>query len=397
MTMTATQTKALVTPPKAPGAAKAPVIVDVARKFGVSPVRQLKEMVLLSRGTSRLATHEYYSAGLYDPALSMDEKRAYVGVNGSYDLNVFMSPTNLTGARFFVQDKVVYTALLNELGFRATRTQAVAQADRLFGNIPSLATPQEIRSFLQNTAEYPVFAKPARGTGSFGSALLSGVDGDQLVLGNGRTVDLDAFCTEILQDYPDGFLFQSALVQHSDLTDVAGPAIGTIRVVTVRDSVMPRMLYSLWKIPSPKAMSDNFWQDGSMIASITEDGRLGRCRIGTGLNARLIDEHPVSGVKFADVRVPFFDQIPDIASRAHALFPDFGVIGWDIAITPEGPTIIEANDNPFHALYQLAFGRGIRNPDFMPVFENTAAISQKMYARKKELFEARKSQKKQKA
>lgn len=396
MTMTATDTKALVTPPKTPGAAKTPLIVDVARQTGVSPFRQLKEMVLLTRGKSRLATHEYYSAGLFDPAISMEEKRAYVGVNGSYDLNVFMSPTNLTGARFFVQDKVVYTALLNELGFRATRTQAVAQADRLFGNIPALASPAEIKTFLTSQAEYPIFAKPARGTGSFGSALLSGVEGSDLVLGNGRKVALDDFCTEILQDYPDGFLFQSALVQHQAMTDLAGPAIGTVRVVTVRDTAMPRMLYSLWKIPSPKAMSDNFWQDGSMIASISEDGSLGRCRIGTGLNARLIDEHPVSGQKFSDFKIPFFQDVPDFASRAHALFPEFGVIGWDIAITPEGPTIIEANDNPYHALYQLAFGRGIRNPEYLPVFESTAAISKKMYARKKELFEARKKQKSRK-
>lgn len=393
MTMTATDTKALVTPPKKAKATEAPVIVDIARKFGVSPIRQLKEMVLLNRGPGKLASTEYYSAGLYDPAIPMEQKREYVGVDGSYNLNVMMSPTHLTGARFFVQDKVVYTALLNELGFRATRTQAVAQADRLFGSIRALATQDEIKTYLKTQADYPVFAKPARGTGSFGSALLSGVEGDHLVLGNGRKIDLDEFCAEILQDYPDGFLFQTALVQHPAMSAVAGDAIGTVRVVTVRDSVMPRMLYALWKIPSPTAMSDNFWQDGSMVASINGDGSLGRCRIGTGLNARLIDEHPVSGARFAEFKVPFFDDIPDIASRAHALFPDFGVIGWDIAITPEGPTIIEANDNPFHALYQLAFGRGIRNPDFMPSFEKAAEISNQMYARKKELFKTRQKQK----
>lgn len=397
MTMTSTDSNALVTPPKKASATKAPVIVEIARKFDVSPLRQLKEMVLLNRGPGKMALTEYYAGGLYDPAIPMDQKREYVGVNGSYDLNVMMSPTNLTGARFFVQDKVVYTALLNQLGFRATETQAVAQAGRLFGNIPALATAEDIKAYLTSSARYPVFAKPARGTGSFGSALLSGVDGDMLVLGNGRKIALDDFCDEILRDYPDGFLFQTALVQHDAMSAVAGDAIGTVRVVTVRDTDMPRFVYALWKIPSPKAMSDNFWQDGSMVASINQDGSLGRCRIGTGLDARLIDEHPVSGAKFADFKVPFFDEIPDFAAKAHALFPEFGVIGWDIAITPEGPTIIEANDNPFHALYQLAFGRGIRNPDFMPSFEAAAEISKQMYARKKELFEMRKKIKQRKS
>lgn len=389
MTDSTADAKALVTPPRTPGAAPAPKIVEVARKYGVSPLRQLKEMILLNRGRGRIATHEYYAIGLYDPAIGRTEKREYVGVLGSYDVNVHMSPLKLTGPRFFVQDKVMYTALLNELGFATTRTQAVAQAGRLFGRIPALASPAEIMDFLLNRAEYPVFAKPARGTGSFGSALLKGVEGGELVLGDHRRVALDAFCDEILRDYPDGFLFQSALTQHPAMSEIAGDAIGTVRVVTVRDGDLPRPLYALWKLPSPSAMSDNFWQSGSMVAEIGADGALGRCRIGTGLDGRWIDAHPVSGRGFAGFRIPHYDAILDTASRAHALFPEFGVIGWDIAVSPDGPVIIEANDNPYHGLYQLAFGRGIRNPDFMPVFDRVAERSEAMYQRKKQLFEAR--------
>ena len=169
----------------------------------------------------------------------------------------------------------------------------------------------------------------------------------------------------------------------------AGDAIGTVRVVTVRDADLPRPLYALWKLPSPRAMSDNFWQEGSMVAEIADGGLLGRCRIGTGLDGRWIEAHPVSGLRFDSFRVPHFDAALDTANRAHALFPEFGVIGWDIAIGPDGPVIIEANDNPFHGLYQLAYGRGIRNPEFTPVFDRTAERSEAMYARKKELFEAR--------
>lgn len=389
MTDSTADAKALVTPPRTPGAAPAPKIVEVARKYGVSPFRQLREMVLLNRGRGRIAPHEYYSIGLYDPAISPQEKREYVGVLGSYDVNVHISPPKLTGPRFFVQDKVMYTALLHELGFAATRTQAVAQAARLFGRIPALASPAEIKDFLLHRAVYPVFAKPARGTGSFGSALLSGVEAGELVLGNGRRVSLDAFCDEILSDYPDGFLFQTALTQHPEMRAMAGDAIGTVRVVTLRDADLPRPLYALWKLPSPRAMSDNFWQEGSMVAEIGDGGLLGRCRIGTGLDGRWIEAHPVSGRRFDSFRVPHFDAALDTASRAHALFPEFGVIGWDIAIGLDGPVIIEANDNPFHGLYQLAYGRGIRNPEFTPVFDRTAERSEAMYARKKELFETR--------
>lgn len=385
--------KALVTPPRAPDAAPAPKIVDVARKYGVSPFRQLKEMIRLSRAAGRVGTHEYYSLGLYDPALCWQDKLHYVGVEGSYNLNQRISPENLTTPRFFLHDKVMFTTLLNGLGFAATRTQAVVQPGRLFGPIEALWTAGDIREFLQQRADYPVFAKPLSGTGSFGSALLSGVEGDTLLLGDGRRVALDAFCAEILTDYPDGFLFQDALVQHPDMSAMAGAAIGSLRVVTLRDQTLPRPLYALWKLPSPQAMSDNFWQDGSMVAEIGPEGRLGRCRIGTGLEGRWIDSHPVSGLKFAEFRIPHYQAALDAASRAHALYPELGVIGWDIAIGPDGPVIIEANNNPFHTLYQLAYGRGVLNPEFAPAFDRAAKISGAMAAERKRLHDARKAAK----
>lgn len=394
MTMASTEPKALLEQKKPAGAAQTPVIVDVARKHGVSPFRQMREMFRLARGPGKLSSQEYYATGAYHPDLTMDQKRQLVGVAGSYALNIAMSPDKLATNRTFIQDKVVYTALLAGLGFATTRTLAVAQQDRLYGDIRSLSGPEEIREFLSDPAIYPLFAKPARATGSFGSALLQGLEDGQLVLGNGRRIAVDTLCAEIAADYPDGYLFQQALTQHSDLSDVAGTAIGTVRVVTVRDGDMPRMLYALWKIPSPTAMSDNFWQDGSMIAPVDAVGRVGRCRIGSGPQARDVDAHPVSGRRFEDVTIPFFDQIPELASRAHAVFPEFGIIGWDIAITPESPVLIEANDNPYHALYQNAFCRGIRNADFMPVFDRVTAASEAMFERRKALYIARQNKKK---
>lgn len=397
MSMTATEPQALLAPPPTPGAAPASKIVEVARRHGVSPFRQFKEMLLLSRGKGRIIQDEYYSSGLYDPALSWDEKKAYVGVRGSWKLNEWLSPSVLTGMQTFVANKVMYTSLIRQLGFRTTETQAVVSNQRRFGNIPALASEADIRRFLQTEARFPLFGKPQSYSGSFGSALLQRLEGDEIVLGDDRRIPVEAFCREILAEYGEGYLLQSALEQHKVLDDVTGKAVGTIRIVTVRPEVLPVTLYALWKIPSPKAMSDNFWQEGSMIAPVDEStGVVGRCRIGTGLDARDIDAHPVSGIRFEGTQIPFWDAACQMCEEAHALFPEFGVIGWDVAITPDGPALIECNDNPFHMLYQLAFRRGIRNPDFMPVFERVAARSKQLFDEKEARIKRRNDARKKK-
>lgn len=397
--MTATTTdspaSALLAPPSVSAPPKADKIVSVARRFGVSPLRQLREMLQVGFGPGKLQPSDYHAMCLYDPAISTREKLQYVGIRGSWQVNEKLSPKALTGVQSFVANKVMYTALINQLGFRTTTTQAVVSNIRRFGNIPCLDCFEKIRDFLVKDAVFPLFGKPQSYSGSFGSALLDRIEGDEIVLGDDRRVNLDAFCRELLREYGEGYLLQSAIDQHPEVSDVIGRAIGTIRLVTIRDEIMPRVFYALWKIPAPKAMSDNFWQDGSMIAPVSSDkGEVGQAWIGTGLEARQIETHPASGRAFEGFQLPHWEEACEMAREAHALFPEFGVIGWDVAFTEDGPLLIECNDNPFHSLYQTAYRRGIRNDDFEPVLKRTAALSQRLLDEKNARIKRRNEERK---
>jgi hypothetical protein len=352
------------------------MIVQVARKYRVSPFRQFREMMAMRFRRNRVDFNEYYANRLFDPDIPAQDKRRFVGKKGNTRFNKMLSPIGLTELRPFVRDKVLYCAMMQQLGFRTPETQAVISTDRGYGALPHLSDVEGIEAFLLDTARYPLFVKPGEGSGSVGSALIAELDrtARELVLSNGSRIDLRRFATEVLEDYGDGFILQTAVEQHPDLTKVAGPAIGSIRVVTVYDGKTPSVLYTLWKVPSPKAMSDNYWQPGSMLAEIDKaSGQLVQCRRGEGPTQEGIEAHPASGAIFADVQIPFWDKICDMTLRGHEVLPQFGVFGWDIAVTPEGPLIIECNANPHHMLYQLATGRAIRNPEFAPVFDRVIA------------------------
>ena len=42
----------------------------------------------------------------------------------------------------------------------------------------------------------------------------------------------------------------------------------------------------------------------------------------------------------------------DLAVRAHRIFPDYVLIGWDIAIVEDGPCVIEGNRGPDVDIHQ---------------------------------------------
>jgi hypothetical protein len=281
--------------------------------------------------------------------------------------------------RAFIRDKVLYTTMLRGVGLPTTQTQAVAHIERGFGGINTLRTPADVARFLKSEARYPVFAKPLEGSKSVGSAALTGIDAEKglVEMSNGKSFDIDAFAHEVLEDYPDGFTFESAVQQNKAVTAIAGPAIGTMRVVTVIEEGMPRVLYAVWKIPSPKAMSDNFWQSGSMLGAVdAESGKVSHAIAGGGLDREILEQHPVSGQSFTGFQIPHWDKVKEVACEGHIMFPEFSVFGWDIAIGEDGPVIIECNANPFHTLYQLAHDRGILNADFAPVFDKVEARTQ---------------------
>lgn len=378
--------RALLAAPAKPGAPASQMIVDVARKYGVSPITQFGQMIRLWAGRNRLQFHDYYSFGVYRKDLTSEAKCEFVGKEGSFRLNNRLSPAPVTPLREFVRDKLLYGAMLESLGFATPAVQAVASRLRSHGRVPTLRSVEQIEGFLLTQARYPLFVKPEKGSGSVGSALVSALDEThrELVFSNGKRVDLRAFATEALEDHAAGLLFQDAVIQHGALSDVAGRAVGSIRVVTVMAGDTPSVLYTLWKVPSPNAMSDNYWQDGSMIAEIDSDtGIIRQCRRGAGPAQETITHHPVSGMEFAGFQIPHWDAVRHLTREAHSLMPDFGVFGWDIAITDDGPLIIECNVNPHHTLYQLATGQGLLNQTIKPVLDRAEKRSEDLRQRLK--------------
>lgn len=384
MSDTATAPRALLAAPEKPSPPASELIVEVARKYGVSPFRQFGQMLRLWAGQNRMEFSQYYKNAIYRKELSRTEKGQFVGERGSLRLNNRLSPRLVTEHRALVHDKVLYGLTMERMGFPVPTIQAVASRLRYYGKLRTLTEASQIEEFLLNEARYPLFVKPEEGMGSVGSALITGIDRDsrELTLSNGTRIDLRAFASEVLEEYSEGFLFQDAVIQHPALSKVAGQAVGTIRVVTVAPTDSPEVLYTLWKVPSPTAMSDNYWQAGSMMAELDPaTGIVRQCRRGAGPTQEVIETHPVSKASFAGMQIPHWDAVLKLATDAHRLVPQIGVLGWDIAVAEDGPLIIEGNANPHHMLFQLATGRGILNDDFAPILQRVEARAAKLVAR----------------
>jgi hypothetical protein len=56
--------------------------------------------------------------------------------------------------------------------------------------------------------------------------------------------------------------------------------------------------------------------------------------------------HPDSGARITGIGLPMWRETREFAVAAHKAFADRVIVGWDIAITPDGPIVVEGNGSP---------------------------------------------------
>lgn len=65
-------------------------------------------------------------------------------------------------------------------------------------------------------------------------------------------------------------------------------------------------------------------------------------------------DHPETGIRFKGFEIPMWNQVLEMLKKAAARVPQIGYVGWDIAITENGPVLIEGNNDGGYVGYQLA-------------------------------------------
>jgi hypothetical protein len=143
-------------------------------------------------------------------------------------------------------------------------------------------------------------------------------------------------------------ILQRKLENIDALRDLGPSGLCTVRVVTIRDvhSPSPEILLAAFRMPAGGGVADNFAAGGIACPVNPETGTLGPA-VQKSLYLAHVDlaAHPDTGAVIAGRVLPLWRSVVELALRAHRHFSAFPSIGWDIAITPGGPVLVEGNYN----------------------------------------------------
>lgn len=154
-----------------------------------------------------------------------------------------------------------------------------------------------------------------------------------------------------LFSYPEGII-EEFIKQHADMSKLCSSCINSLRFVTIssnkkavsEDGNKVEIVYSIVRIGRGNSIVDNL-HSGGMVANVDmETGTISTNACGSDRKEYIT--HPETGTIFKGFQIPFFFEALDMIREAIESKNVAGYLGWDIAISENGPMLLEVNNRP---------------------------------------------------
>lgn len=155
-------------------------------------------------------------------------------------------------------------------------------------------------------------------------------------------------------------MVESHIEQHPDLQALSPSGVNTVRIFTLLDRNGGYHVLGCRLRISVDCPVDNL-AAGNLAAPIDETtGSV----FGPGVYSDITREpaavHPVTGTPIIGFQLPFWQETLEMVKQASLRHPQNASIGWDVAITADGPDLIEGNHDWCKLVWQLPVRRGLK-------------------------------------
>lgn len=137
-------------------------------------------------------------------------------------------------------------------------------------------------------------------------------------------------------------IVEQCIIQHKELNELYSGSVNSLRMFTFYKEGKTYFLQAILKIGNGGVV-DNF-SSGGMYAYVDENGYVYTEAIDREDN--IFAEHPISKHKIVGFKVPMFKEAIELVKEAAKVVPEVRYVGWDVAISDNGPMIIEGNCFP---------------------------------------------------
>lgn len=274
---------------------------------------------------------EYFQFRFYD--LSHEQREEWAGTGYMYEYQLLMNPKQ---HRVYLEDKRVFLDKFKDfVHHKHVSLDALKQDKALFHTL-----------FI--SASGRLVLKSHNGQCGRGVEVVEVQSLDE----NSLIEHLEQTGNDLVEEY---------IIQHPDLMRLSPAGLNTVRIFTQLNKDNEVEILGCRLRVTINSHVDNM-AAGNIAAPVDiQTGKVTGPGVYSDITKANEAVHPITHMPIVGFQVPFWRETMAMVKQAALSFTDCRSIGWDIAITAQGPELIEGNHNWCKLLWQLPVQQGMKN------------------------------------
>ena len=252
-------------------------------------------------------------------------------------------PGFIYSSRVITADKFYFNVFLERFGIPTPsmycyiKDKQILYYDNQFIIDPQKSTSEQLKQLF--SYDMDAFCKPS--SGQLGNGAFALKVQDSKIYTDGKLSSVDKLIDVL---FSANYLVQKRIYQHPTMNTLCDSTINSIRLQTVmtkEGEVVP--FGALLRIGRKGSSVDNWAKGGVLVGIDMEKGKLMETGFLKPKFGASMKEHPDTKVIFKNFEIPYYKEAEKKAIELHKRLYRSHSVGWDIAITENGPMFIEGN------------------------------------------------------
>jgi hypothetical protein len=296
-----------------------------------------KEIKICKKFWGCYPTH-YFRYNLFLKNICLTENELINYIPEYFFYNLFLPFFDRYEHRYVLEDKIITEQMFQSLNIPTPSKIGSITKNCFYNNNFEKISIGNIINVVNKFDTNRIVMKPNFGGGGKGIIFFNKEKNNKFITKNG--VSFEDFFSKRLK-FKHEYIFQAGIVQNKFLNEIYPQSINTLRVITQNFNGNVKILYSILRMGRDGNELDNLSKNGIFVEVDKNSGAFSK--YAASKNCEYFYKHPNTGFVFAEKKIEHWDEIKKLVVRWTEKLPKYTYLGWDIALSLNGPVVIEVN------------------------------------------------------